>query len=141
MMKRGFSLLETVVVMALVSTVIYLASTSFLNFSPKYKLKKATGEIYARLNFARYNAIFGGQPVRVRFNSSGYCVEKFDAPQKKWQSIVSGILEGVTIEANNSPIFYPVGTVSHLATVLISNTFGRYRLTIALSGRIKLVEL
>jgi len=140
-MNRGFSLFEAVVALAIISTVILLASTPFLNLSPKYKLKKAAGEVYARLNYARYKAIFDGQPVRVSFGQTGYSVEKYDSNLKKWHPLVIGILEGVTVEANNSPIFHPVGTVSNLATILIANATGKYKLTLAISGRIKMVTL
>ncbi len=140
-MKRGFSFVETIIALALLSTMIYMAATSFLSLSPKYKLKKAAGEVYMRLHFARYKAIFHGQPVRVRFQPNGYTVEQFDDGQKSWQPIVTVVLEGVTVEANNSPIFYPVGTVSNLATISIANSFGRYKLTLAISGRIRMIML
>lgn len=140
-MQRGFSLFETAIAIALGSILIYMASASFLDLSPKYKLKKATGEVYARLQYARYKAIFEGQPVRVRFSSNGYCVEKYDEQSKKWSPLIANFLEGVTVEANNSPVFYPIGTVSNLATILIFNDVGKNKLTLAISGRIKVTTL
>ncbi len=140
-MKRGFSVVETALTLALISTIIYMAATSFISLSPKYKLKRAAGEVYMRLNYARYKAIYYGQPVRVRFQSNSYIVEKFNETQTHWQPIVTGVFEGVTVESNNHPIFYPVGTVSNLATIFVANSFGRYKLTLAISGKIKMVLL
>lgn len=140
-MKKGYSIIETMIALSIASTVIYIASTSFMSLSPKYKLRKAAGEVYARLQYARYKAIFEGRPMRVRFASNGYTVEKFDEVKKNWQPVLAAILEGVSIEANNSPVFYPVGTVSNLATMLVSNRAGKYKLTLAISGRIKMTML
>jgi len=45
----------------------------------------------------------------------------------------------VTLKANNTPVFYPEGTVSNLATILVSNDRGGYRITLAMTGRVKAV--
>jgi prepilin-type N-terminal cleavage/methylation domain-containing protein len=140
-MNKGLSLLEALVVLAVASVMILAASIPLLDLSPKYRLKKAAGEIYARLNYARYRAIFDGQPVRVNFSPSSYTIEKYDSSLKKWGPVLSSAPEGVRIEANNSPIFHPVGTVSNLATIVVSNSWGKCRLTLAISGRIRMVML
>jgi len=140
-MDRGFSLLETILVLALVSLVIYGASNAFLGHAPKQRLNKAAWEIQARLNYARHKAIFEGHPFRVSFQRQGYVVEEFDSVKNAWRPEVSGSCEGVTVEANNSPTFHPVGTVSNLATIRISNSAGSYRITVAISGRIRAVAL
>ncbi len=140
-MKKGYSLFEAMIALSLASILIYMVSTSFMSLSPKYKLRRAAGEIYARLQYARYKAIFEGRPMRVRFVRNGYAVERFDEAEKKWHPVNSGILEDATVEANNSPVFHPVGTVSNLATVLVFNRAGKYKLTLAISGRIRMTML
>jgi len=140
-MNRGYSLLETVIVLALVSMVIYGASSTFLGSAPKHRLNKAAWEVQTRLNYARHKAIFEGRPFRVMFSPTGYVVEEYDAVINNWRPEASGSCEGVTIEANNSPTFHPAGTVSNLATITISNTAGTCRITLAISGRIRVVML
>jgi prepilin-type N-terminal cleavage/methylation domain-containing protein len=140
-MDRGFSLLETVIVLALVSLVIYGASNTFLGNVPKHRLNKAAWEIQTRLNYARHKAVFEGHPFRVRFQPAGYIIEEFDSAINTWRPETTGSCEGVTIEANNSPTFHPVGTVSNLATITISNAAGICRITLAISGRIRAVML
>jgi hypothetical protein len=54
---------------------------------------------------------------------------------------MGNILEGVNIQANNSPVFHPQGTVSNLASIMISNTWGSYKITLAISGRIRIAKL
>jgi len=61
--------------------------------------------------------------------------------EKTWRTVQTEFLEGVRIEANNSPIFHPTGTVTGLATILVSNSRGAYRITLAISGRIKVVKI
>jgi prepilin-type N-terminal cleavage/methylation domain-containing protein len=140
-MKRGFSLIETLVVLVLVSLVIYGAAGVFSSRTPQYYLKKAAWEIQTRLNYARHKAVFEGRPVRVRFWPTGYSVEKFDGSLNLWLPEAGGSCEGVTIEANNSPTFHPAGTVSNLATITLSNAAGKCRITLAISGRIRVVML
>ncbi len=140
-MKRGFSLLEIVISLFLLSFLIVLASTSFLNLAPKYKLKKAVWEINSRLNYARFKAIFEGRSIRIKFGRESYAIEKYDEQKKIWQLEEKSYLEGVSIQANNSPTFHPQGTVSNLASISISNSWGRYRITLAITGRIKILKL
>lgn len=140
-MKSGFSLLEAVVALALVSLIIFGAAGVFLGRSPEYHLKKAAWEVQTRLNYARHKAVFEGRPVRVRFSPTGYAIEKFNASNDLWQVEAGGSCEGITIEANNTPTFHPAGTVSNLATIILSNAAGKCRITLAISGRIRVVML
>lgn len=140
-MRKGFSLIETLVVLAAAAVLVYGASSALGNLAPKYRLQKAAWEVQTRLNYARYKAIFGGRPVRVRFLPAGYVVERYDADLKQWHAETGGAWEGVAVESNNSPTFHPLGTVSNLATITVSNSWGRCRITLAISGRIRAVML
>jgi hypothetical protein len=140
-MNKGMALIEALAVMALTGVVIYGASSALMNLAPKYRLKKAAWEVQTQLNYARYRAIFEGCPFRVRFEPGGYIVEKQDEIGGGWRPAVRGLIEGAGIEANNNPTFHPVGTVSNLATIQVFNSWGRYRITVAISGRVKAVLL
>ena len=140
-MERGYSLLETVIVLSLIFLLIYGVSNAFLGHAPRHRLNTAAWEIQTRLNYARHKAVFEGHPFRIRFGPTGYVVEEFDNVINSWRPEASGSCEGVTIEANNSPTFHPVGTVSNLATITISNAAGSCRITLAISGRIRVVML
>jgi type II secretion system protein H len=137
----GFSLMETVIVLLVVALIAVVASTSFLSYAPKYRLLSAVRKVHSRLNYARYKAIFEGTKVRMKFESNGYTVEKYDEDKKEWKSETRSILDGVTIQANNNPVFHPQGTVSNLASIIISNSWGKYRIALAISGRIKVIQL
>jgi prepilin-type N-terminal cleavage/methylation domain-containing protein len=137
----GFSLIEVVMSIAILGLFIALLSHSFTNQAPKYQLKKATWEIYSRLNYARYKAIYRGMKYKVNFEANSYVLERFDAPKGEWRTEQRSFLEGVTITANNSPIFHPRGTVSNMASITVENSRGKYKISIAISGRIKVTEM
>jgi prepilin-type N-terminal cleavage/methylation domain-containing protein len=133
----GFSLIEVLICLFIFSILIGLSSTSYLSLSPKYKLQKAVWEIRSRLNSARYQAIFEGEKVRVSFDPPRYKIEQFDEEQDLWMLKLENILEGAAIDANNNPLFHPGGTVSNLASIYVTNSWGQYKITIAITGRIK----
>ena len=139
--KRGFSLTETIVSLSIIALIAAAVSASFLNNAPKYRLQSAVREVHSRLNSARFKAIFEGVKVRVKFYPTGYALEKYDEDKKEWKQERKFPLQGVTLQANNNPVFHPGGTVSNLASIIISNSWGAYRITLAISGRIKTVRL
>ena len=115
--------------------------SSYLHQSPKYRLKKVVWEIHSRLNYARYKSIYKGEKYKVSFETNAYTVEKFNESQGQWKQDLWNLCEGVVIESTNSPIFHPRGTVSNLASITISNSWGKYKISIAISGRIKTTQL
>ena len=137
--RKGFSLIEVLICLFIFSIMVGLTSTSFLSLSPKYKLQKAAWEIRSRLNFARYKAIFEGEKVRVSIDSPRYKIEQYDENQRLWVVKLESILDGVSVNANNSPLFHPGGTVSNLASIYVTNSWGQYKITIAITGRIKVI--
>ena len=139
--KQGYSLIETLVVIFIAATLIGMASIPFLNSSPKYKLINAVREIHSRMNYARYKAIFSGNKIRLKFEPHSYTIESYHEAENKWVSEMRNILEGVQIQANNTPTFHPRGTVSNLASIYVSNSWGKFRISLAISGRIKTSEL
>jgi len=139
--KRGFSLVEAIAAFFVLGIILGLASTSFLNLAPKYKLNSAVREINSRLNYARYKSIFERVKVRIKFDQHSYAIETYDEEQNEWKKEREYFLSGVTLKANNSPTFHPVGTVSNLASIYISNSWGKHKITLAISGRIKIVKL
>ena len=138
---NGYSLVEVVISISILGLIIALLSYSFTNQAPKYRLKRAVWEIYSRLNYARYKAIFRGIKYRVSFDSNSYVLEKYDERKGEWQTEQRSFLDRVVVTANNTPIFHPRGTVSNLASILVQNSRGQYKISIAISGRIKVVEM
>ena len=97
-------------------------------------------EVVSHLNYARYRAIFKGESYRVVFSRECCAVEKYNQELKEWKNEKVNFLEGATLQANNSPTFHPQGTVSNLASIIVANAWGEYKITLAISGRIKVAR-
>lgn len=126
---------------SLFALLVYAGSLSFLKLIPKFRLQTALWEVTTCLNQARFKAIWQGKAYRVSFAASGYALDWYDEEHKAWKADRSALLTGVEIQANNAPVFHPGGTVSDLATITVKNSRGSYKITIAISGRIKTTKL
>jgi len=140
MREKGMTLIEATIVLALISLLILAGAESVSGIAPRYQLQRAVWEVRARLNQARIRSVWEGISVRVRLSSASIALDQYDEEGKTWRTMQTEFLEGVRIEANNSPIFHPTGTVTGLATILVSNSRGAYKITLAISGRIKVVK-
>jgi len=140
-MRKGFTLIETSIALAVTAMLIYLAGTTLQNLIPKYKLEKSVWEVGSALNAARAKALYKGVSHRVKFGPGLMAVESYDPARKAWVLEERHIAEGVSIEANNAPVFGADGAVSGLATILVSNRWGTYKITLAITGRIKTTKI
>ena len=141
MQRKGASLFEMVASLAILGILIGFASISFVNPSPKYRLLTAVREIQSQMNSARYKAIRTGTKVRVRFKTNGFCLETWGENEEKWIPGHYKLIRGAQVEANNTPTFHSIGTVSNLCTINIFNTWGHFKISLAISGRIKIKQV
>ena len=138
--RNGFALVEAVLALALAGLFAFGIAYSVGRLAPKLDLQSGVWEVTSGLNQARFRAILSGAPVRVRFASPGLIFERYDEAAGSWRAARAVILPGVRVKANNSPIFHPQGTVSGLASITIWNARGAYRITVAITGRIRTVR-
>jgi Tfp pilus assembly protein FimT len=139
--RPGWSLVETVMILALLGLLFHAGTVSIGRLTPKFQLQSAVWAITSGLNRARFRAIWRGEPARVTFHSSGYSLERYDDGTEVWRAEWTASLPGVDIQATNSPIFHPAGTVSSLASVTVSNERGTFQISVAISGRIRTVKV
>jgi len=138
--RAGYSLVEVTLALALTVSLAFGASAALHRLGPRLDLRAGTWAVTAGLNQARFRAIMSGTPVRVRFVAPGFIIESYDAESDSWRESRVVALPGVGVLANNAPVFHPQGTVSDLATIMVENARGAYRITIAITGRIKAVR-
>jgi len=138
--RPGFTLIETLLALALSGLFAFAAVSSIGRLGPRLRLRSGVWEVTAGLNQARFSAILSGTPVRVRFAAPGFVFERFDETAGTWRASRAVVLPGVFARANNAPVFHPQGTVSGLATITVGNASGAYRITIAITGRIRAVR-
>jgi type IV fimbrial biogenesis protein FimT len=63
--QRGFTLIEVLIVIALIGVLLALAAPSFSTFTASQRVKTASFDLYAALSFARSEAIKRRQTVTV----------------------------------------------------------------------------
>ncbi len=136
----GYSFLETLMALSII-ILLFLMGASFRIDNKKHQLEVAVEKINSALSLARFKAVHHQKPVRVLLRNNGYDLLEYEESSSAWINRKSALLEGVKIEANNSPVFYPHGTVSSLATIRVSNERGIYSITIAITGRTKTSRL
>ena len=140
-MRRGFSLLEILLVITIMGILTGSLVGPFQRLTLKYLHRLAVQTVHSRLNEARYRAIFSGIKHRVVLGTDRIILEDFNREEESWSRKAVYFVEGVQITANNSPIFFPLGTVANLATIKITNGWGISKITLAISGRIKISPL
>ena len=136
----GQTLVETVLVLAIAAFFVQAGVFSWKQLVPKYRLQSAVWQVRTCLNQARFKSAWSGKTVRVRFIPGGYRLETYEDETKSWILDRAGSVEGAEIQANNSPTFTPQGTVANLASITVANVRGTYKITVAISGRIKAVK-
>jgi len=137
---RGFTVVETALALALAGLLAFGAVDALRRLGPKLDLRAGVWGISTGLNQARFRAILSGAAVRVRFVPAGFVFERSNADSASWRPARSVALAGVVISANNAPVFHPQGTVSDLASITVENVSGAYKITVAITGRIKAVR-
>lgn len=138
---RGFNLIEILIVIFILGCLFGFIWPEITKASWRFGLEKAVWEVHATMNYLKYRALKDSFSYRLKIYFNGYAVEKYNPDDEVWLQVEKSILSGVTLEATNSPTFSPAGTVSNMATITISNQAGSYRLSIAITGRIKIIPL
>ena len=134
-------MIESLVALFILGIFLTAAALPFVKTSAKFCLIKAVREIHSRLNYARYKSIYQGTKVRLRVESDSYLIEIWDQTLGIWSPEPKRYLKDAALEANNTPTFHPVGTVSNLCTIHVKNSWGYYRISLAISGRIKVTRV
>jgi hypothetical protein len=138
--RGGFTLVEAVLALALAGLFALGGAYPVQRLALGFNLRSGIWEVTSGLNQARFRAVFSGAPVRVRFVATGFVFERYDEAAGSWQASRAVVLSGVFVRANNAPVFHPQGTVSDLATITVGNARGSYRITVAITGRIRTVR-
>ena len=141
----GYTLTELMIVLGILAVVLGLSGTWLASQLPQYRLNGVVRQIRADLLAARAQAVRQGNKVRVSFTDPQH-YDIWEDANKNRRIDPGEVIEtrsiqeefpGVAIQSNNNPIFHPRGTASNLATIKVSNASGEKRITIAITGRVK----
>lgn len=146
--ESGFTLIEMMIVIAVLAIMATIAIPSFMSLMPGMRLNGAARQIMGDLMAARMNAVKQNNEVRVFFNSPGanqYQIlddDDNDGTADTGEAITTKNIqdnyEDVTFTSTNNPIFHPKGTATSLATITLQNSSGTKKVTVSIAGRVKI---
>lgn len=83
--KKGFTIIELLIVLAIVGIIITLAVSSMANTIPHLRLNDSVGELVSRINLARSAAIARNKAYVVSFNKLENTYNIFMDDNENWQ--------------------------------------------------------
>ncbi len=148
--QKGFSLIEVMIVMAVMVILSGLASVSFISQLPHHRLNSAARDLISDLRWARQLALAERQPVSVVLDleTDRYQIERQSRPgipigwvrdlQDRRQGF--GEIDIVSSSRGRVIAFQPNGITTNFTTLTLRNAQGEQRqLTVALTGRVKIL--
>ena len=145
--KKGMTLFEMFVALAVISVVITMGVPGFNSYLKRMEVRNTLRTITGVLNTARFKAIMLNKRVKFCIEDKNIedmvirLKEKRDG-DSKWKKFMEFSLEKkVSVTINSSPIFFPNGNISPLCSILVDNEVSHYKITISIAGRIKITEM
>jgi len=136
--KKGFSLLELILCLLIFSMILYLYVVNSYNSKKYSKLEAVTYNIKNIIERVRTKAILFKNKHRIYFYNSSLIVKRYI--KSKWRKHRHYTFDNYQLYCNNSPIFYPKGTVSNLFSLYIKKDELMKKITMNITGRLKIYD-
>ena len=115
--KKGFTLLEMMIVVALIAILSAVAVISIKSNMPQYYLSGAARQVLTDLMLARSKAVSNNTATTVNFSSTGYSIGGVTTD-------ISSQFRGVTLSTKSTTgiiTFYSMGTTSGSDTITLTS--------------------
>ncbi|MHB8092530.1 MAG: GspH/FimT family pseudopilin [Syntrophales bacterium] len=140
--KRGFTLVELMIVIAIMGILAAFAAPNFRTYMAQSRLNGAARQVMSDLMNARMLSVAQNRNVQVVFSSSAVASYNYDATGTAvTRNVQSGFgYFDVTVSANNNPTFRPSGRLNAITActiTLTSATLSQSKtLTVSSAGRV-----
>jgi prepilin-type N-terminal cleavage/methylation domain-containing protein len=133
--SSGLTLLELIIVLAMVGILIGIAGLNFARFSSAYRLREAAREIASDLQFARLLAVKENRDIRVVFQTDAYDIMRvsdlYVVKSRNFKSDYPEIfLSALSVTFNSRGNSYP-------ATVKISHFMETKQVSVTSTGQVR----
>ncbi len=117
--SKGFTLIELIIVIAIMGIIAAIAVPNFLSYMANYKLKAAANELYSSMQFARINAVKQNKEWAVVFDTvNGIYYVCSDNGDGNWATTGDNIKEKTITLSDHAPdIVYGMGNATANVTV------------------------
>jgi type IV fimbrial biogenesis protein FimT len=145
--QAGFTLVEVLIAIAIISILSAIAVPNVLTEMPKFRLNGASRQVLGDLMTARMKAVSQNKKVKVFFIGGSQYKICDDADHSGTVDNCEGNAKTIDIQSNfpgislnsggNDPVFSPRGTSSN-TTISLASSYGTKTITIAITGRVKI---
>jgi type IV fimbrial biogenesis protein FimT len=141
----GFTLMELMIVLGIMSITLMLTNMWLSTQLPHWRLNGAVRQVVSDLVAAKMNAVVERNRQRIFFQDNRHYVilddknnnGKIDSGEHQEARDIQADYQDVTMTASNNPSFLPRGTASNLASITLTNSAGSRKITVSITGRVK----
>ncbi len=146
--SSGLSLVELVIVFAVIAVVAAIAVPGYQAFSAQRRLNGAARMVMSDLMAARMKAVTLNQKVKIFFGNSSYRIcndadGNGTVEENEGENLSRDIhpqYHDVSLSRSADPIFHPRGTAMLGGTVTLNNSQGFKYAIVALTGRVRISD-
>ncbi|MBU4463391.1 MAG: GspH/FimT family pseudopilin [Proteobacteria bacterium] len=136
--QSGFTLIELIVIIAIVAVFAGIAVPNFLSYMPKHRLNGAARQVMGDLMAARMKAVKENTTVTVAWVSD-HEYKISTTSEEKTINIQSNYRDVTIVGSFTDISFYSRGT-SNLRSITLTNSAGSTKkVTVLLTGRVKIL--
>jgi len=154
--QSGFTLIEVMVVVAIVGIVTGIAVAGYLNWKPGYVFRGAVSQVRGDLNRAKMRAVETRRQCRVSFTANGYILQDGNRTMNSshwgrintngvfvngtpWRTITFDDYPQVSLSSiTGNPVFSPRGTASLESLRINHPNAGGAKVAVNITGRINI---